>query len=70
VGRSPQLAPGAEPGAEPLMGRQENPLKLKTFELVDTKRKGKSAKFWIFWTRSSAHVEVDSTVFTIFYKIL
>jgi len=51
------------------VGRQKAP-EAEKFELVDTQQRGKSAKFWIFWTRSSvyAHVEVDftGTVFAIF----
>jgi len=45
----------------------ESPLKLRTFELADTQRMGKSAKFCIFWTRSSAQVEVGLHCFAIFW---
>jgi len=66
---------GLEPPARSRGGKSpwwvvKNILKLKNFELVDTQLRGKSAKCWIFWTRSSAHFEVDSTVFAIFCKIL
>jgi len=65
---------GAKPPAgsrgRPMVRHQKAPLKLETFELVDTQRRSKSAKFRTFWTRSSAQVEVDSTVFAIFCKIL
>ena len=47
-------------------GVKKYPIKLTTFECADTQRRGKSEKFWIFWTKNSAEVEVDPTVFAIF----
>ena len=47
-------------------GASNSLLKLKMFELADIQRRGKSAKFYIFWTRSSAQIEVNSAVFAIF----
>ena len=61
-GKTPQRGPGRAPGGGV---KKPPPLKLETFELADTdtKQREKSVKIWIFWTRSSAQVEHDSTVF-------
>jgi len=49
-------------GHSPCWGVRKSPKgpKLKTVELADTQRRGKSAKFCIFWTQSSAQNKVDS----------